>query len=59
MEFLQCIHHLTRGKMEKADKLHKQTTQQNAKNVLQDNLKAKQMRQLALNTLFITFMRGK
>ena len=45
--------------MEKADKLHKQTTQQNVKNALQDNLKAKQMRQLALNTLFITFMRGK
>ena len=37
--------------MEKADKLHNQTTQENAKNVQQDALKAQEIRQLALETL--------
>ena len=35
-------------KTEEADKLHNQTTQENAKNVQQDALKAQEMRQLAL-----------
>ena len=38
-------------KMEEADKLHNQTTQENAKNVQEDALKVQEMRQLALETL--------
>ena len=44
-------------KMEEADKLHNQTTQENAKNVQQDALKAQEMRQLALETLAETTKR--
>ena len=43
--------------MEEADKLHNQTTQENAKNVQQDALKAQEMRQLALETLAETTKR--
>ena len=38
-------------KIEEADKLHNQTTQENARNVRQDALKAQEIRQLALETL--------
>ena len=44
-------------KMEEADELHNQTTQENAKNVQQDALKAQEMRQLALETLAETTKR--
>ena len=45
-------------KMEGANKLHKQTTQQNTKNVQQDALKAQETRQLALETLVETTKRN-
>ena len=38
-------------KIEEADKLHNQTTQENARSVRQDALKAQEIRQLALETL--------
>ena len=44
-------------KMEETDKLHNQTTQENAINVQQDALKAQEMRQCALETLAETTKR--